>query len=150
VGATLHWAADLSGELLQLPQNLCNRKFHPHFEMAPNALNISDIWHNLGSYDEGLVSLAGIMMFSMPLTAQMRANGAKAIAEEPVLMMTRVPAPDGESNGVIQPVIVHAMLGADGKISEIETLQHPSDRFVADAIEWARNLLPRTMPASQP
>jgi hypothetical protein len=133
------YAAYDYGDALKFQQHVLPRKIVIYENDSPVLrIRLDDI-HRATRKDEGRLNL----------TAQMRANGAKAIAEEPVLMMTRVPAPDGESYGVIQPVIVHAMLGADGKISEIETLQHPSDRFVADAIEWARNLLPRTMPASQ-
>ena len=76
-------------------------------------------------------------------TKSMRSNGPGAIMVGPLRFPESVPAPAGY-NGVIQPVIVHAILDQKGKVLDAEVVQTTDPALAAAAlgVVWHSSYLP--------
>ena len=149
------WCIDPQSELLQIFSPATGLyavydyeggpKFHGH-TLAKEIVvyqNGSDVLHihldrirNANPNDSSLLAL----------TDPMKANGPRAINEEPFRVRLFAAAPGGASNRMIQPVFVHAMLGANETVVEAETLQAPDAALVQAAIERAKAVLPNSLP----
>lgn len=81
---------------------------------------------------------------------EMKANGPKDILEEPVRLQLFGNPPPGADNSVIEPVFVHAILGANQQVLEEETLQSPSPTLVQAALDRAKLVVPNSLPPNAP
>jgi hypothetical protein len=84
-----------------------------------------------------LEDLANLDPKSFTPTADMLSRGPGAVLTASYRFQQLVPAPDGRT-GLVQPVIVHASIGPDGKVFDAEALQTSDPALAESALELVK------------